>query len=293
MSKIGITADSSSCIAYAPFKHTVKITKTTIDFNGQILTDGVDVTADQFYEMLEKTDIIPTTAAPVVGEINDRCLEWKKEGKEEVIHFPISSGLSAYGPNMAIMTDELFPDIKVTFFPTKQVCIMQAYLAHYAEILASHGVTTDEIIAKCDAFQKQIHSYFIVDNLRYLVKNGRLKVLSGFVGQLMNIKPILIINDEGEIVPFEKVRTKNKAVDRIIDLVCENNKQYKKGIYVCLHAHREDEAYAIIERIKARTSNALRYEVSTITPTVGAHIGSGLLGVTFIPLDDLEYQDEI
>ena len=83
MKKIGITADCSSGVEYAPFKHNIKITRTTINFNGQILTDGIDVTADQFYEMLENSDIVPTTAAPLVGEINKRCLEWKEEGATE------------------------------------------------------------------------------------------------------------------------------------------------------------------------------------------------------------------
>ena len=291
--KIGITADCSSGLEYAPFEHNVKITRTTINFDGNILVDGVDVTADQFYEMLETSDIVPTTAAPLVGEINKRCLEWKEEGAEEVIHFPISSGLSAYGPNMAQAADELFPDIKVTFFPTKLVCILQGYLAHYAEILVKHGLSVPEIIEKCEKLQERIHAYFIVDNLKYLVKNGRLTVLSGFVGQLMNIKPILTLTDEGKIVPFEKVRTKAKAVERIINLMMEDNKEAKKGIYIVLHAHRLEEAEAIRDEIQKRTSNGVRYEVSTITPTVGAHIGSGLLGAGFINLDGIEYADEL
>lgn len=291
--KIGITADCSSCVEYAPFKHNIKITRTTINFNGKELTDGIDVTADEFYEMLETTDVVPSTSAPSVGEIDSKVQEYKNEGYDHVIHFPISSGLSTYGPNMGQATDELFPELPVTFFPCKQVCIMQGYLAHYAEILAEKGKSVEEIIQICDDFQKKIHSFFIVDNLKYLVKNGRLTVVSGFVGQLMQIKPILHINDEGKIVPFEKVRTKVKAVERIIELTVNNNKDYKKGIYVVLHAHRKEEAEEICAKIKEQTTNGIRYEVSTITPTVGAHIGSGLLGVTFIPIDDLEYQDLI
>ena len=291
--KIGITADCSSGVEYAPFKHNIKITRTTINFNGNILVDGIDVTADQFYEMLEKSDIVPTTAAPLVGEINQRCLEWKEEGADEVIHFPISSGLSAYGPNMAAQTEELFPDIKVTFFPTKLATILQGYLAHYAEILAKHDLTTPEIIEKCLKLQEKIHAFFIVDNLKYLVKNGRLTVISGFVGQLMSIKPILTFTEEGKLVPFEKVRTKAKAIDRIIDLTIENNKNYKKGIYISLHAHRLEEAEAISKRLQEKANNGVRFEISTITPTVGAHVGSGLLGVGFIPLDDLDYADEL
>jgi len=291
--KIGITADCSSCVEYAPFKHNIKITRTLINFEGKDLLDGVDIKADEFYELLEKSDTIPTTSAPKVGEIQARIDEYKNEGYDHVIHFPISSGLSTYGPNMGQNTSELFSNIPVTFFPSKQVCIMQGYLAHYAEILTNHGYGVDEIISKCDELQNKIHAFFIVDNLKYLVKNGRLTVVSGFVGQLMQVKPILEINDEGKIVTFDKVRTKAKAVDKIINLLVENNKEYKKGIYIVLHAHRLEEAQNILDQIKSKTTNGIRYELSTITPTVGAHIGSGLLGATFIPLDDLEFSEEI
>ena len=291
--KIGITTDCSSCIEYSQFKHNIKITRNTIYFGEKELIDGIDIKADEFYRYIEEHDIIPTTAAPKVGELNKRFEELKNEGYDKIIHFPISSGLSTYGPNMNAIKDELFPDYDVTFFPCLEVCSMQAYLAHYAEIMAKHNKTVDEIIEVCNQIQKQIKAYFIVDDLRYLVKNGRLTLVSGFVGQLMNIKPILYLNEEGKIVPFEKVRTKTKAIDHIINYVIEPNKHYQQGIYLVLHANREEEAQMILERIKQNTTNGIRYECIIIAPTIGSHIGSGLLGATFIPIDDLEFKDEI
>ena len=195
--KIGITADCSSGVEYAPFKHHIKVTRTTINMGEKVLVDGIDITADEFYKQLENCDIIPTTAAPSVGEITKRVNEWRDEGCTDVIHFPISNGLSTYGVNMGQMADELFEGIKVHFFPSVQVCLPQGYVAHYAEILAAQGKSVNEILALCDKFQRQMTEYFVVDDLKYLMKNGRLKPLPGIIGSIINIKPILKIDAEG------------------------------------------------------------------------------------------------
>ncbi len=291
--KIGITADCSSGVEYAPFQHHIKITRTTINMGEDVLVDGIDITADEFYKKLETVDYVPTTAAPSIGEVAKRALEWKNEGCTDVIHFPISNGLSTYGANMAKMGDEIFSDIPIHFFPTRQVCIMQGYLAHYAEILASKGKTVEEIFAACEKFQNQMPAYFVVDDLKYLIKNGRLKAIPGIIGSIISIKPILKIDEEGKIVPLEKVRTKARALEHIKEIIMSDATKFEKCIITVLHANRLSEAEAIAADIRSKVTNAVRVEVSTITPTVGAHIGSGLIGACCIGLDNLEYQDLI
>ncbi|MBR2891588.1 MAG: DegV family protein [Bacilli bacterium] len=291
--KIGITADCSSGLEYAPFEHNVKITRTTINFKDKTLVDGIDITVDEFYKMLENVEEVPSTAAPSIGEITARVEEWKKEGCSDVIHFPISFGLSPYGLNMSNLADELFEGINVHFFPSKQACIMQGYVAHYGEKLAQIGKTPEEIIQLCEEFQNRISTHFIVDNLKYLVKNGRLTSVAGFIGTLANIKPVLQVNKEGKIVPFEKVRTKGKAIERIKQLTVENGLNYQDVIYVVLHSNRLEEANKIAEDLSKLVNNARRVEVTTITSTVGAHIGSGVIGITCIPVDNLEHNELI
>lgn len=291
--KIGITADCSSGVEYAPFEHNIKITRTTINFGEKVLVDGIDIKADEFYKFIETSDVIPTTSAPTVGEISDRANEWKEEGCTDVIHFPISNGLSTYGANMAMMADELFEGINVHFFPSRQVCLMQGYVAHYAEKLASVGKSVDEIMALCDKFQSQMHAYFVVDDLKYLMKNGRLKPIPGIIGTIVNIKPILHVNEEGKIVPLAKVRTRARALEHIKDIVEADCSQCKECIVIVLHANRINEANTLAEDLKAKIPNAIRVEVGTITPTVGAHIGSGLLGAACISIDDLENKELI
>lgn len=133
-------------------------------------------------------------------------------------------------------------------------------------------------------------TYFLVDDLKYLVKNGRLNMVSGFIGGLMKIKPILQLgkNVDGKIEIFEKVRTHNKALDRMFEVVKEETKNAKNVIYIIQHSNRLDDAKKLVERVNETFNNVLRVEIATVTPTVGAHIGSGVLSLGYIITDEFK-----
>lgn len=288
MRKVGITADCSSGLEYAPFEHHVKITRTTIHFGEETLTDGVDITAEQFYERLKNTDVVPSTSAPTPGEILNRIEELKNEGCTDVIHFPISFNLSNYGKNLESSLEDLVEGVNFRVFNSNSACIMEGYQAKYAEVLADKGYSVDEIFEEVEKFRDRINTYFVVDDLKYLVKNGRLNATSGMIGSLLKIKPVLNLGTNGTIDTFEKIRTHQKAVSRVIELSTEYAKQFEKCIVVTLHTARLDDANKLSETIKPLIPNALRFEVTTVTPTVGAHIGCGVLAIAIIPVDGLK-----
>lgn len=285
--KIGITADCSSCLEYAPFNHNIRITRTTIHFDNETLIDGIDITADQFYLRLESSDIIPSTSAPTLGQLYARVEELKALGCTDIIHFPISYNLSTYGENWEAIKDELFTDINFYVFNSNTACIMQGYNAKYAEILASKGYNVEQIFNECAKVRANTNAFFVVDDIKYLIKNGRLNTITGFIGNLAKIKPILELNNEGRIVTFDKVRTHRRAVDQMIETILARSQHAKKVLYLVQHSNRYEEAVELAEKIKKLANNIHRVEISTITPTVGAHIGSGLLGIGRIILDDL------
>ncbi|MCI5939316.1 MAG: DegV family protein [Bacilli bacterium] len=286
--KIGITADCSSGIEYAPFKSDVKITRTTIHFGNEELLDGVDITADDFYKKLRNSDIVPSTSAPTPGEIAKRVEEWKNEGCTDVIHFPISFGLSDYGKNLQATGNDLVEGVKVHVFNSNTACLMEGYQAKYASILAKKGYSVEEIFAECAKVRDHTDTYLVVDDIKYLVKNGRLSGAAGFIGGLAKIKPVLNLGHEGKILPFEKVRTHPKAIARCIDVSLEKAAKYKKVLYIVLHTDRLEDAKSIAEELKSRATNCYHMDVTTITPTVGAHIGCGVIGIASIALDDLK-----
>lgn len=285
--KIGITADCSSGLEYFPHKHNVQITRTTINFGDEVLVDGVDITADQFYERLSNSNIVPTTSAPTTGEILKTVEYYQRLGYTDVIHFPISFNLSTYGENLKSTVNDLVDGINYHVFSTRSATMLQGYIAYYAEILANKGYDIETIFRECEKLRNNTKAFFVVDDLKYLVKNGRLSTAKGIIAGIAKIKPILELDDEGRITPYEKVRTHNKAVNRMFELIELDSKDAKKVLYVVLHTRRKDDAMEIANKIKETQPNAFRVEVETITPTVGAHIGCGVIGLGRIILDDL------
>lgn len=158
-------------------------------------------------------------------------------------------------------------------------------LCSLAEILAERGYTVEEIMDECQKFADQTVAYLIVDDLKYLVKNGRLNAVSGFIGGLAKIKPILQLAKNGTIDVFEKIRTRNRAIDRIKELVLNDTKEAKEVIYMVLHSDCENDAKVLLEEIKPLYKNGVRFDLTTVTPTVGAHIGCGVIAIAYIILD--------
>ena len=129
-------------------------------------------------------------------------------------------------------------------------------------------------------------SYFVVDNLAYLVKNGRLSGAAGFVGSVLKIKPILEMNSEGKIVSKEKIKTHRHAIERALVLFCDEVKNAKKIQAFVFHTLREEEAKEIVNYLQEKCLNALPIELHMVTPAVGAHIGCGILGFGYFILEE-------
>jgi len=289
MKKIGIMADSSSGLAYAEFRHNIKITKTTIHFGEETLIDGVDILADAFYLRLEQDPIVPKTSAPTTQEILDQIEILKSEGCTSMLHFPISTNLSQYGKNLKQIIEPLVPDIDFHVIDTKAATLMQGYMAYFAQILADKGYSIESIKKEVLKLRSQSNAYFVVDDLKYLIKNGRLSNLTGTIGILAKIKPILSLDHEGFITTKEKVRVHSKAIERMYEMIETETKDAKKVIYLILHTNRLNDALNVEVRIKQELSNVHQTYVSTITPTVGAHIGSKILGIGYIIIDDYDF----
>lgn len=285
--KIKIIADSSSGIEYAPFKSNITLIPTMIYFGNEEFVDGIDIKADEFYNKLENTNIIPTTAAPNLGNMINILKNLKLEGYTDVIHFPISGELSNYSINLKRIIDSYDLGINFYVFDSKNACLMQGIVAKYAEVLAELNYDVPKIIIECQKLSKQINTYFLVEDLKYLITNGRLNKFSGTIGTLAKIKPILHINEQGFIVPYVKVRTFSKAKQRTLDIVLKDCSKTKENIIIILHTNRYSEAIELKEMLMSKNKKIENYIITTITPTVGAHIGSGVLGVACIGLDQL------
>lgn len=285
MGKIAIISDVNAGLDYINKDVDIPVLRSVINFGDEHLVDGTQIRADEFYQRLQNTDIIPSTSAPTVGEAMELIEKLIDEGYTDCIMYSISYALSSIGQMVETLKDEYGDKINIHVINTKTAAYLQGYMAVQAKTMVDQGCSVEEIINYSNYLVDNCHAYFIVDDLKYLVKNGRLSGAAGFLGGLLKIKPVLELNKEGKIVTFEKVKTHRKAVERALELFKSEISSAKKVDAFVFHTCREDDAKAILSHLKEECTNIRDIEIHMITPAVGAHIGCGILGFGYFILE--------
>lgn len=283
--KIAIVTDSSSSIDFLPHKQydNIFLVRMPIHFGSDEYIDGVTITVEEFYARIDQEDIIPTTSQPSLGETLELYEKLRDEGYTDIIHLPISRGISGYYHSLFAIKD-MITGINIHIVDTKCTAVILGYIVLEAARLTKENKSVQEVLEYCDYLANNYKVYFIVDDLKYLVKNGRLSNAAGFIGKVLNIKPILTFNYEGQIIGIEKIRTRKRAIRHIIDLILEETKQYKRVQYLMSYAYNPP----LIEELKEATKENFDLNVffeSVMPSVIGAHVGSGICGLGYFILE--------
>ena len=285
MEKIAIISDVNAGLDYIGRDPQIPVLRSVINFGEEHLVDGVDITADQFYERLLNEQVIPSTSAPTVGEAMELIEKLIKDGYTSLIMYSISYQLSSIGQMVETLREDYNDQINIYVVDTKTAAYLQGYLAVTAKEMINAGKSVKEILDYSNYLIENSHAYFVVDNLNYLVKNGRISGAAGFLGGLLKIKPVLEMTKEGKIVSFEKVKTHRRAVERIIDLITTEIKNAKKVKIFVFHTVRLNDAKEIAKFLEANIAIEKSIEIHMVTPAVGAHIGCGIIGIGYYILE--------
>lgn len=284
MEKIAIISDCNAGLDYVKGGERIPVLRSIINFGEEHFVDGIDIKADEFYKKLENSDIIPSTSAPTVGEGMELVEKLIEEGYTDLIMYSISYKLSSIGQMMETLRPEYGDKINIHVVDTKAATYIQGFLAMNALEMVEQGSTVEEILQRTNQLIENSHAYFVVDNLQYLVKNGRLTGAQGFLGGLLKIKPLLELDKEGRIISKEKIKTHRKAVERGLELFLSEIKETDRVKILVFHTKRYEDAQKISEYLKEKLPNATDVDIYTVTPAVGAHIGCGILGFGYFKL---------
>src|SRR5690606_25907394 len=145
--------------------------------------------------------------------------------------------------------------------------------------LAKEGVPPEDIMAELTEMKQSLRAYFMVDDLSHLQRGGRLSGAQAIVGGLLQVKPILHFENK-VIVPFEKIRTKKKAMKRITELLAEDAKDQLLDASI-IHANRPEEANEWKEQLEKEHPN-VDFTISHFGPVIGTHLGEGALGLGWV-----------
>ena len=280
--KIGLVVCGNSGVDYMTLGYPVKMIRSTLNLDGKEYEDYVDIQAKDFYKMLdENPNLDVSTSQTSTGTIANVYEELKEEGYTDVIVIVISSKLSGTFQG-AILAKELVKDLNIYVLDSRSVSYGEAYLVIEAIRLIKEGKKTIEIIDYLEKTRDHIYIYVLVDTLKYLVKNGRLSATSGFLGTLLKIKPLLHVQKDGSLVPFEKIRTTSKAQSRLIEVIQDDIKGKNVIIFIA-YTNNKEKAQEIKELLLEKRKD-VNIELVPLTPVVGAHAGPGTLGVGYIEI---------
>lgn len=275
---IRILLDSSADFSAEEAKmRNMELVPINITFNDTNYRDGVDITKDEFYDMLIASEIFPMTAQPSPQDFLD-IFEDAKEKGDQLIYLSLSSALSGtfqsatLAKNMAEY-DEIY--LVDTLSATRAIRLM----AEYACKLREEGKDAATIAAELEEFKSRVVILAAVDTLEYLQKGGRLSKAAAAVGELANLKPIITVTQEGKIGVPGKALGRNKALSTLVKMITEKDIDTTFPIY-SIYAVGEENTEKLEQKLgKEGVSVTKRLQLG---PTIGCHVGPGAYGVIFV-----------
>ncbi|MBS4213134.1 DegV family protein [Neobacillus rhizophilus] len=274
--KTAIVTDST---AYIPTelldKWNIHMIPLNVIFGNEVYREEVDIHWQQFYEEV-KTKDLPTTSQPPIGQFVELFERLAAEGCDAVISIHLSSGISGTYQG-SVTAGTMVEGIKVYSFDSEISCMVQGFYALEAAEWASRGMDPQRIIARLEELKSTAHAYFMVDDLSHLQRGGRLSGAAALIGSLLQVKPLLHFVDKA-IVPFEKIRTRKKAMKRIADLLGEDAMGGGRYQAVVIHANREEEALGWKKELEALYPN-VDFTIGYFGAVIGTHLGEGAMGM--------------
>ena len=274
MEKIAVLVDSAGDLPLDLMnKKNIKLMPLRISYSSGEYRDVLEISADEIYENLKKE--VPKTSLPSAQDIQDILSDLEKEGYTHIIAITISSGLSGTFNSVRLLLDD-HPIFKSHVFDTKILAMPEGLVALEVANLVEKGLSFNEIVKEIPKIRERITGYFTINTLEYLLKGGRIGRISGVIGEILNLKPVVTTGEDGVYYTITKARGRKQSISKLISLLKEDLKKGKSKVWV-LHADALDEALKIKETIK-NLDNIVEVGISQISPALGVHGGPGLLG---------------
>ncbi|HWR67162.1 MAG TPA: DegV family protein [Bellilinea sp.] len=279
MSPVKIITDSSTGLPESYVKElSIEVLPLNLHFDGKDYRDGVDIKTSDFYTRMTQSDAVPSTSQ-VSEYAFEQAFRQYLEQEFEILALPISKGISSTMQS-ALSAQGEFPGAPIEIVDTQLVAMALSFQVLVAARAAAAGASLAECKKIAEDAYSKIGVYFTVDNLKWLAAGGRINSAKRFMGTVLNIKPLLQIR-EGKIEAVESVRSSNKAIQRMVQLV-ERDIAGRTPVRVSVfHALMEDTAKEVLDQC-TRQFNAVESILAEVSPVIGAHTGPGTLSIAYM-----------
>lgn len=285
MSKKAVIATSTGCLDYLDLnEENLRILRMKILMGDDTFNDFIDITAESFYQrLLDDESLVPQSSMPSPGELLDLIEELEGKGYDEIFVVTISSGLSSTYEVCLGVQATYDGAVKVHVIDSRNAAISEGWLSLEILRLIKEEKTTEEILEYITFMRTNRKQYFMVDNLRLFVANGRLTGAAGFIGSMFKIKPILEVNESGHIVPFKKIRTQKRALKEMVGLII-NDVSKLDDFVITYDTSNNIEGLKYIQDEMEKAFPGYKYYAAPITPVIGCHTGVGTVGIAYFDL---------
>jgi DegV family protein with EDD domain len=281
MSKIAVVTDSTT---YMPAellqKHNITIAPQVLIWGDQTYKDGVDIQSGEFFTRLKTAKVMPTTAQVAVISFQE-IFQDLVDRDFEVLAILVSSKLSGTVQS-AVQARDLMGSSrdKVSIVDSQSVAMALGFQSLAVARAIEAGASLKEAIALAEKSHEYTGVFFAVDTLEFLHRGGRIGGAQRFLGTMLNMKPILAIQD-GRVEGIERIRTKGKSHDRVLELTIEKVAGRTPVRLATLHANAAEDAKALLKRAE-EALKPIESIFTEVSPTVGTHAGPGTVGLAFM-----------
>lgn len=276
--KVGIVTDSTANLPVDVIKeHNIYVIPQILNWEGHSLLDQIDISTEEFYERLPQSKDLPKTSQPSPGQFAEHFAN-VAEGAESIVAIFVSEFLSGTIQSSHLGA-EAMGDYPIEIVDSRSVSLGLGLLVIAAARFAAEGHDYKEVASYVRTLAPRLRVLFVVDTLEYLHKGGRIGGAQRLVGSMLSIKPVLHLED-GKIEPLASIRTKNKAIQHMLDVVLGEMKDKTQVHAGVIHARAAQDALYIADRVRSE-ANPKELLINELTPVIGANVGPGVVGMGY------------
>ncbi len=253
-----------------------------VRFGERVYTQGIDIGPENFYDLVRENRVLPKTSLPSPQQVIDFYRKIATRG-DNVLSVHLASKLSGTFSVIQIAARELVNEINIVPFDSGAGSAAMGWMCREARLLERSGATMVEIMQRLERFRHQLTLILTVDNLEFAQLSGRVNSLQSTISSVLRIKPVIMLRD-GLLYAGEKVRTRQKALDRLLGYVRERVGQ-QKILMAVVHAADPETAQLLVEKSKT-LFNIKELIVTELSIPVAAHLGPGTVGIVAIPVEE-------